>query len=451
MVNIQKMREIKKSLEKDFFQKKGVTGVDIGYKYVDGKKTDELVIRVYVETKKDVSKKEMIPKEIDGVKTDVIERTFVLHPLSISIDELETHEDATKYSSLKGGMSIGPCRSVGGYVFVGTLGCMVRDRVTNKPMLLSNYHVMCIDNGWNIGDKIAQPGLVDTGSCPADVVGELQRASVGGEVDCAVASHTDRGFSCSILDIGDVKGKAVATNGMALRKRGRTTSLSYGTVDTVDLSVSVAYEGIGNVILTNQIGISPDTSRNEMFGDHGDSGSVVLDNNNNVVGLYFAGSEDGYGVANPIDTVLDTMNVDICIPQPTLKSLKSEKNEWKEIEKIKEHKIEKFETKELKNEKFEIKEKPEKAEKNEKFEIKEIEHKIPDIGPYPPIGPSDPVNPVNPGVPGFSNPTRNPMSSAIEERLIRLETAIAQLGHFIGSDLRPDLSEGALNQEDDLS
>src|SRR6185295_16311556 len=36
-------------------------------------------------------------------------------------------------------------------------------------------------------------------------------------------------------------------------------------------------------------------------------------------------------------------------------------------------------------------------------------------------------------------------------RLARLEQTVAQLAHFIGPDLRPDLSAGALSYENDLS
>lgn len=38
-----------------------------------------------------------------------------------------------------------------------------------------------------------------------------------------------------------------------------------------------------------------------------------------------------------------------------------------------------------------------------------------------------------------------------EERLARLEAAVFRLGHFIGVDLRPDLTTGALNREADVA
>jgi hypothetical protein len=161
---------------------------------------------------------------------------------------------------------------------------------------------------------------------------------------------------------------------MAVRKRGRTTGLTYGTVDSVSLSVKVDYEdGIGEKILSNQIGITPDTAQNASFGTNGDSGSVVVDNNRKIVGLYFAGSDDGYGVANPIADVLTALNISICTP-PVKSLIKDLKDGRKDFIK---DRPEKWVVKDRKFEKAEIKEF--KIEKNEKLEIeKDIAH---DAGP----------------------------------------------------------------------
>ena len=111
-------------------------------------------------------------------------------------------------------------------------------------------------------------------------------------MDCAVASHTARGFACEIVDIGEVAGQATATLGMAVRKRGRTTGLTFGTVDDINLTVTISYcNGLGNVTLTNQIGIEVDTSQNTQFGDGGDSGSVVVDRHGTSSGCTLPGTD----------------------------------------------------------------------------------------------------------------------------------------------------------------
>ena len=314
------LRRVKSEHEQDLLSRKGVTGVGIGPKITKGKKTDQVSIRIYVKEKKPKSKLtkgELIPETIDGVPTDVIERNFVLHPgLSMKVDELQIHADTGTYNPLVGGISIGPCRTIGGSIYGGTLGCIVEDNGTGDKMLLSNFHVMCVDNTWSAGDTMAQPARIDTGSCPSDIVGALERASLGGQVDCAVASITARNHQCRIEDIGNVAGTALPVQNEPVRKRGRTTGLTHGFVDDLSLSVQIDYgPGIGLVTLTNQIGLEVDTAQSTEFGNSGDSGSVVVNASREVIGLYFAGTPDGtYGVANPIDAVLSALNVSICTP-----------------------------------------------------------------------------------------------------------------------------------------
>ncbi|NER83952.1 MAG: hypothetical protein F6K42_31300 [Leptolyngbya sp. SIO1D8] len=242
MKPLREVISVKENHEQELLKLPGVTGVAAGYKYKNGKRTDEIAVCVFVQKKRQqVPDAERIQPELDGVSTDVIERTFTPRTASMKLEDAVLMVDKGKYTPLKGGISIGPCRSVGGYVFTGTLGAIVRDNVTNNPMMLSNFHVMCIDNGWSVGDDMAQPSRVDSGSCPSDVVGSLQRAALTNRVDGAIASISGRSFHCSIVDIGDVAGTNTATLGMAVRKRGRTTSLTYGTVDSVNLSVKVPY------------------------------------------------------------------------------------------------------------------------------------------------------------------------------------------------------------------
>jgi hypothetical protein len=76
---VSEIRRVMKEVEPELLKLPGVTGVDVGYKVVAGKKTDVLAIRVYVAEKKDVSEEEAVPRQIGGAPTDVIEREFVLH------------------------------------------------------------------------------------------------------------------------------------------------------------------------------------------------------------------------------------------------------------------------------------------------------------------------------------------------------------------------------------
>ncbi len=316
MQDLSKIVQIKEAAEADLLKRPGVTGVDVGYKYVGGQKTDEIAIRVHVAEKKDVPPDQKVPETIDGVKTDVLANQFVLHTVSMPETDIHPELDANLYDPLQGGISIGPCRAVNGFIFAGTLGAIVLDNASNTPMMLSNFHVMCVDNGWQVGDPMVQSSRIDGGSCPINVVGTLQRASLGGQVDCAVASITARDHANAIVDIGPVTGTANAALGIAVRKRGRTTDLTFGTVDSIALTVTIDYgDGLGNITLTNQIGVTVDSTRSTKFGDHGDSGSVVVNDACQVIGLHFAGNTDGTtGIANPIQSVLDALNISMGIP-----------------------------------------------------------------------------------------------------------------------------------------
>lgn len=326
------IRPIKERIEDELLRRPGVVGVDINEKRVKGEPTGRLSIVVYVEEKKpkgQVPKDEMIPAEIEGIPTDVQEEKIELQAF-VSLTDVQPQVDTTKYTPLRGGISMGPCRSIymeppdvpspGNYLFTGTLGAMVKDRSSGQRMALTNFHVACVDDSWSVGDTMCQPSRVDGGSCPSDRFGTLTRAVLSEDIDGAVVTVDSSVTSdCSIEEIGAVKGKTTATVGMAVRKRGRTTELTHGSVDSVDVSVSIDYgDGLGTRTLKHQIRIVPDTSQNARFSDRGDSGSVVVDANNKVIGLLFAGTTSGSATfLNPIDKVLDQLDVDLCV-KPTI-------------------------------------------------------------------------------------------------------------------------------------
>jgi hypothetical protein len=60
-------------------------------------------------------------------------------------------------------------------VGAGTFGAVVRDVDTNEKLILSNNHVLANNNGARIGDPILQPGSLDGGISPSDVVAYLER------------------------------------------------------------------------------------------------------------------------------------------------------------------------------------------------------------------------------------------------------------------------------------
>ena len=120
----------------------------------------------------------------------------------------------------------------------------------------------------------------------------------------------------------------------------------------------------------------------------------------------------------------------------------------KSAEKIAEKKIEKLEGKD-KIEKIEHKDKFEKFERKEKIEIKELKIEKPEHGKEFIAEKLIEVG-IDPGPLG-PDPAKFEATGTVEERVSRLENALLRMSHFIGVDLRPDLSAGALNREPDVA
>jgi hypothetical protein len=430
MATVDEIIAIKERVEAQFLGAPGVTGVDVGYKEVGGQATDQVAIRVHVAAKTDdIPADQRVPAEIEGVPTDVLERRYELQVLTQQVAEVSPQADTTHYATLQGGVSMGPSRVVNGSIFAGTLGAIVIDSVSNQHAALTNFHVACVDSTFTIGDRMVQPSRIDTGVVPTDEFGSLARETLSANVDGAViAIDSGRASQCEIADIGAVRGTAAAALGMAVRKRGRTTLLTYGSVDGVSGSVTIDYgDGIGSKTLTNQISIAADTTRNPLFSDHGDSGSVIVNDSGFVVGLLFAGSGTST-VANPIAAVLSELNISICVGKTVIKDIKDGR---KDLLKDKEVRKELIKDKELRKDLIKDKElvsETSKLMKDVRDAVRKSAAEIPGPGP----GPVE----TQPGG-----------QAALEQRLAAMEQRLGQLTGFIGPDQRPDLTGSAYSGE----
>ena len=121
------------------------------------------------------------------------------------------------------------------------------------------------------------------------------------QVDGAVAKPTGpEVVSNEILEIGTVTEDTEPELGMEVKKSGRTTGVTTGTIQLLDASVNVGYGGAKTALFTNQI-----LTTNMSQG--GDSGSLLVSREGNrAVGLLFAGS-DQVTIHNPIGYVKDAL------------------------------------------------------------------------------------------------------------------------------------------------
>ncbi|MBK9747139.1 MAG: hypothetical protein J0M07_31290 [Anaerolineae bacterium] len=144
--------------------KQNVVGVAVGYKNATGENTGDVAVVVLVEQKKPLAAltaQDVIPKELEGMKTDVVEVGY--------LRAQQTARDRYR-PVIPAGVTIGHYK-----VTAGTLGAVVKDRTTGATLLLSNNHVLANSNDALIGDDILQPAAMDGGHLPADVVAKLER------------------------------------------------------------------------------------------------------------------------------------------------------------------------------------------------------------------------------------------------------------------------------------
>lgn len=265
----------------------GVTGSGIGLRMKGGSFTDEVCIYLEVEKKLPFSAldpSQVIPPSVEGVPIDVIERVDV-EPEVLKIRPEELKDDENRYRPLVGGIQItnGKVDSHG-RISVGTLGFVVEVRAKKRTFFaaLSNHHVMYA-NGAGDGNPIMQP------KSAADEIAKNHFGQVipGDGVDVAIAEvNSGVQFVIGVRDIGRIVGFQAPYVGQGIRKRGRTTELTTGTIT----HIGVRYEMFTPIYtgLTAYSGYRP-TNPNERFTKGGDSGSAYVSFDNWVVGLHYAG------------------------------------------------------------------------------------------------------------------------------------------------------------------
>ncbi len=136
----------------------------------------------------------------------------------------------------------------------------------------------------------------------------LAQAAPQNTCDCAVGRPVDPAlFSDDIQQIGIVNTTTTPTLGMRIRKYGRTTGYTEGSIKLLNATVNVGYataQGNKQAQFVGQIIADP-------MSQGGDSGSLIVDAaDNRAVGLLFAGSSLAT-IFTPIDVVLTTLGIEI--------------------------------------------------------------------------------------------------------------------------------------------
>lgn len=334
--DIQEIRQLLAQVRGELLAKPNVIATGVGYKTTQGQPTDQLAIVCSVDTKQarqSLTEAELVPARIQDIPTDV-NVTGILRALQAPTG---------RFRPAPGGVSIGHVN-----ITAGTLGCRVKR--DGEVYILSNNHVLANSNDATPGDPILQPGPYDGGRDPQDSIAELTEfvpivfEDSGGDgsscpigraaaaflnflatmtgsatrlqpvrlgvrltaqpnlVDCAIAKPFEpTDVTDEILDIGTIEGLAEASLGMAVKKSGRTTGLTTGSIQQIDVTARVSYGADKVAQFEDQLLAGP-------MSQGGDSGSAVLDEENNLVGLLFAGS-DTTTIFNRIQNVFTALHL----------------------------------------------------------------------------------------------------------------------------------------------
>jgi len=194
----------------------------------------------------------------------------------------------------------------------GTIGAVVLRSGTKY--LLSNNHVYARENAASIGEREDAPGRYDgkprcaqTAAC--GTLADFQPINFGGgsnTIDCAI-TLMDPSRPTSVTQSGGYTATSTVVSpsvGLAVKKSGRTSGLTTGTIQAINVTIQVGYS-TGVATFTGQI-MTP-----AAFIRAGDSGSLmVTQSGNDPVGLCFAGGSGG-SFENPIGPVLSRFNATV--------------------------------------------------------------------------------------------------------------------------------------------
>lgn len=298
---------------KTFGQRDNVTGIDIGYKYDGGVRTNQVTVRIHVREKlplEVLAEADIFPKDIDGVPIDVIQGHYSPSTNGILSILARRH----RRDPIQPGISVSHP-----LVSAGTIGAIVFDRVTGAQCILSNWHVLAGSAFAQPGDAILQPGRFDGGRRETDTIGRLERMHLGRRGDAAIAVLNGARQVLRAQDHTTVEVRTArrAALGDTVAKSGRTTGVTTGVVDGMGryrITYSVGTHEIDGFLIRTPAEGNPDDI--EISGA-GDSGSLWYDpNTREGLGLHFAGESDPapvaeYALACHLDAVLEELNISL--------------------------------------------------------------------------------------------------------------------------------------------
>lgn len=328
------------SVKKELLKLPNVVAVGLGFKEKGGEFTEEISYRVFVTEKLEASRlseNELVPPLIGGYKTDVMPPIQIVNDSDVCGDERRT---LSTHRPLQAGIAVSTKKNS-----YGTLGWFATLDADDTTVLLTNKHVL-----WDDTDSVetenlptAQPQLDEPSKCCCcecgsdNVIGEtligirnmtpLTDTSVDAAIARIGAEFTDN-LSLTITndstdEVLTVSGTGAAVVGETVRKIGARSAFTRGTVIHVgDLAAEPADPGGGTIsVRTGQVMIIPTAEETyqvregvckDAFSNSGDSGAVILNDDDEIIALNWGGNRKTYSVgltiASNIDDVLSELS-----------------------------------------------------------------------------------------------------------------------------------------------
>lgn len=325
-----KVEKVYDSAEELLGKKANLVGFATGVKWRNGEPTGEpaLIFLVSQKLTKDmINRTNMLPSKVADMQTDVMSvgNIFAGAAADAGIQTL-----TKRVRPARGGYSVGhkniTAGTIGTCVYAvqpgGTVSPPVHGiGIPTKYYILSNNHVLANVNAGVIGDAILQPGPIDGGVDPTDKIATLSAfipidlapaiplTSHNNTVDAAIAEAQFHDIDREVYWSGPVRGwrrksgVGAVTVGTLVKKTGRTTNFTLGTITGVNATVDVNYGG-------GRVGRFKDQILTTPMSAGGDSGSLIMTLDNIAVGLLFA-SSSSQTIANQIENVRSLLKVEV--------------------------------------------------------------------------------------------------------------------------------------------
>ena len=297
----------------------GLSVQSVGY----SKGGNEEIVHVYV-TRGNQRSLDKLSAEIDGINVQVTN----FGRLEIRPEAIASVSNRGNVFERNGRIACGSSCAPAGENYAGTLGALVYSKGT--LMALSNNHVFAACNHIPVGQPILSPSPMDASPglppprqlCRHSDIVELRSGTPPlvplSQCDAAVAVVPDLDLVSSWqgnADDGyDTPSQTIDLfAGLRVKKVGRTTGLTFGTVQAyAEPPWALPYKNpnFSALVWFNNVW-SVRADHGDLFALPGDSGSlVVTENGDSAVGLLFAANNKGtHAYIAPIQTVLDKLSL----------------------------------------------------------------------------------------------------------------------------------------------